>query len=147
MFAVGARQVHWARPILLDDLPASGQIIRRQTKLRRENVHGSHWEEAERDSPAGDPVHDFVDRPVTPGGDDSFKTFRGGVSREHFRFPRARGRAQDRAARDRFYLGPQAICTGAPGCGVENNDGIFQNGKKGRGFGLFFKLGGRNLPA
>ena len=71
-----------------------GQVVRRQAKLRRENVHRSHGEETERDVPAGDPVHDFVDRAVASRGDDSFKTFRDGVPRENFRFPGPRGRAQ-----------------------------------------------------
>ena len=124
-----------------------GKIVRRQAELRRENVHGSHGEQAERDVPAGDPVHDFVDRPVASCGDDSFKTFRGGVPREHFRFPRARSRAEDRSARDRFHLGAQPIRPGAPGRGIENDNGIFQGEERARGFGLFFKLGGRNLPA
>ena len=89
MFAVGARQVHGARPIFLDNLPASRQVVRRQTKLRCENIHSPHWEQAKRHVLAGDPVHDFVDRAVASRSDNFFKTFRRCVPRENFRFPRA----------------------------------------------------------
>jgi hypothetical protein len=30
---------------------------------------------------------------------------------------------------------------------IENDNGLFHGNEAGRGFSLFFKLGGRNLPA
>ena len=91
-----------------------GKIVRRQSKLRRENIHRSHREQAERDVLAGDPVHDFVDRAVASRGDDFFKAFGGRVPRENFRFARVGGRAEDRSACDRFHLGAQTISRGRP---------------------------------
>jgi hypothetical protein len=35
----------------------------------------------------------------------------------------------------------------AAGGGIENNDSVFHGNEAIRGFSLFFKLGGRNLPA
>jgi hypothetical protein len=35
----------------------------------------------------------------------------------------------------------------AAGGRIENDDGVFHGSEPGRGFSLFFKLGGRNLPA
>src|SRR5437763_4112962 len=125
MFSVGARQIDGTNPILPDNFPAGAQIIRGQTQLGGEDVHRSDREQAERNIFARDAVHDFIDGAIATGGDDSFKTFRGGMARQDFRFPRVRGGAEDRSARDRFHLGAQPVRAGAASGGVENDDGLF----------------------
>ena len=102
------------------------QVVRGQPQLRRKNVHGSDWEQAERDILPRDPIYDFVDGAVTSSCDDFFITFGGGVARETLRFARAGGRAEGRPACDRFHLGAQTFRAGAPRRGVENDNGVFQ---------------------
>ena len=126
MFAIGPWQVHAVSFVLLDNFPATREIVDRQTQLGREDVHRAERQDSERDVVPGDTVYDLVDRSIAARRHDAFVTLRDGISREELSFPRVPGGAECRSARELLDLRAQALGPGAARGRVQNDESIFQ---------------------
>src|SRR5207253_4769968 len=123
-FSVRLRQIHGPRAVAFNNLPAKLEIVNRQTKFGRENIHGANRQEAESDVAAGQAVHDFVDGAVTASGHDFLETLFDSASRHLFAFSGAGRRADNAILGERFNL--RAFSLGALAvCGrIQNNEGV-----------------------
>ena len=74
IFPVGARQIDKANICVFDNVPATLEIIQRQAKLHRENVHTAHWEHAQGGIAAGESICYLVDCSVAACSDDPGKS-------------------------------------------------------------------------
>ena len=95
MFSVGARQIDQPGLLSANDFPATPEIVRRQTELVGEDVHGSHRHQAEGALGSGDAVDDFVDRSIASRRHDSFEAFRDRMPRAMLGVARADRRAKE----------------------------------------------------
>ncbi len=112
--------------LLLNDFPAESEIGCWQTKLGRKHVHCAHRQQTERGRSPCNSVYDFVDRSVSARCDDDFESFGCGVTRHAFRFTRARGGADRRAAGDRFDAAPPAPRAFTARRRIKNDDRVVQ---------------------
>src|SRR5262249_25150107 len=85
---------------ILDNLPATQEIVGRKPKFHRKNVDRAHRKNAQCSLGASDSVCHLIHRSVATSCNYPSKTFLDGTSRERFRFPCVRSDANRQTTDD-----------------------------------------------
>jgi hypothetical protein len=102
MLSVCAWKIDKTRLAMLDNVPATLQIVRGKAQLGRENIHRPHRQQAKSGIRASKAVNHLVDGAIAASRNDSFKSFLNSATGQAFSFTRPRGRADHAIADDGF---------------------------------------------
>ena len=101
MFLVGHGQINQSSLLTANNLPATPEIVCRQTEFVGKDVHGSHRHQSEGRARPGDAIHDLVDRSIAPCSHYPVKALCNRISRAMLGVSRADRRAKEGVATDR----------------------------------------------